>query len=133
MAISFDQALTVLHAGYDKAKALGINVSIAVLDPRGDVVAEARMDGARWWTVQIARGKAYGTALFGMSSADLASRAGNPFFTTMLAQHPGQIIMGQGALPAKKGDEMLGSVGVSGGTSEQDEEVAKAGIAALKL
>ncbi|MSQ33431.1 MAG: heme-binding protein [Dehalococcoidia bacterium] len=131
MAITLSEAQKIMRAAQASAKALGINVSISVVDPRGDLVASVRMDGARFFTPDVARGKAMVSAMFGQASAALAERASDPIFQGLNQMQQGRLMFGQGAVPITKGSEIVGAVGVSGGTAQQDEDVAKAGLAAL--
>ncbi|MDA1096776.1 MAG: heme-binding protein, partial [Chloroflexi bacterium] len=100
-------------------------------DARGDLLGVEKMDGARWFTADVARGKAFLTATFGRPSADLAANADNPFFRSMLSHFQGQIVFAAGAVPILQGGIPVGAIGTSGGTGEQDAECAAAGAAAL--
>jgi uncharacterized protein GlcG (DUF336 family) len=66
------QAMAALAAAQEAAEAVGVSLSCAVVDSRGDMIAMARMDGARFYTTDVARGKARMSALFGQPSADMA-------------------------------------------------------------
>ena len=101
------------------------NLSCVVLDSRGGVVAAERMDKAAFFTVDVARGKALVSASFGSPSGALAQLAASGIGTILPG--PASPVFLQGALPIKGG----GSIGCSGGTGQQDEDGAKAGIAAL--
>jgi glc operon protein GlcG len=90
-----------------------------------------RLDGAWWPTAPISRGKAYASAAFGVPSADLTERANNPVMRALMQMEDGQIIPQQGAVPIKHGNELIGALGVSGASSQEDEEIARAGLAAL--
>ena len=131
MNLTLREAETVLRAAESKARELGIHVSIAVLDPRGDVVALARLDGARYFTPDIAIGKAMVSASLGAPSGAMAEASGSPFFVRFNAMHQNRMVFHQGALPIKRDGQVIGAVGVSGASAQQDEEVAQAGIAAL--
>ncbi|MGE0704256.1 MAG: heme-binding protein [Vicinamibacterales bacterium] len=131
MSISLSDAEKVLQAAQKQAASMGINVSIAVVDPRGDLVALARMDGARYFTADIARGKAMASASFGAPSGAFAEHAGSPIFKAINDSNLGRMVFHQGGVPILQGGTLSGGVGVSGASSQQDEEVAKAGAAAL--
>ena len=131
MAMSLKDAEAALRAAQTKAQALGIKVSVSVVDDRGDLVAFARMDGARHFTADVSRGKAMVSAWFGRASAEISKMAANPVFQSIGQMQGGRLVFGQGAVPVTRGGEALGAVGVSGGTSEQDEECAIAGRAAI--
>ena len=110
---------------------MGVKVGISVVDARGDLVAMVRLDGALWRTAPISRGKAYASVAFGVPSADLMERANNPVMRALMHMEDGQIIPQQGAMPIKRGYDLIGAIGVSGASSQEDEEVARAGLAAL--
>jgi glc operon protein GlcG len=79
----------------------------------------------------VSRGKAYAAVAFGVPSGELTERANNPVMRALMLMEEGQIIPQQGAVPIKRGSELLGAIGVSGARSEEDEQVARAGIDAL--
>ncbi|MBM3223884.1 MAG: heme-binding protein [Candidatus Tectomicrobia bacterium] len=129
--ISMAETERILQAAKQKALEMGVKVGISIVDARGDLVAMLRLDGALWRTAPVSRGKAYASAAFGLPSADLTERANNPVMRALMQMEDGQIIPQQGALPIRRGNELLGAIGVSGATSQEDEDVARAGLAAL--
>lgn len=131
MALSFTDVQKATAEARAKAQQLGINIAVVVVDARGDLVAVERMDGARWFTADVARGKAFLSATFGRPSADIAENADNPFFRSMLAHFEGKIVFAQGAVPIVQDGILVGAIGVSGGTGEQDAECAAAGVATI--
>ena len=92
-----------------------------------------RTDGASWRTPPISRAKAVAAACFGRPSGALTDDALSTVFRGLMAMEGGHMIPGQGALPAFRGGELVGAVGGSGGSGQQDEDAAKAGIDALGL
>jgi glc operon protein GlcG len=104
-------------------------VSISIVDANGDLLAFRRLDGASLASIDISQGKARTSARVRRPTKALedAVAAGR----TALVTAPGLVLM-QGGLPITVGGVTVGAVGVSGATSEQDEQVAAAGIAALK-
>lgn len=131
MTLLFTDAQKATAEARTKAQQLGINIAVVVVDARGDLVAVERMDGARWFTADVARGKAFLSATFGRPSADIAENADNPFFRSMLAHFEGKIIFAPGAVPIVQDGVPVGAIGVSGGTGAQDAECATAGVAAV--
>ena len=130
--LTLDESLRMLEAARAKADDIGVRVTIAVLDPRGDLVALHRMDGALWRSVPISQGKAAASAAWDAPSGDLADRWDQPVVRALSMMEQGRIIPWQGALPVRRPDgAMVGAVGVSGARPAQDEEVAAAGLAAL--
>ena len=67
--ITLSEAEKIIGAAKLKAGEMGIKVAVAVVDPRGDLVAMVRMDGAPWRSIHLCQGKAYATAAYGVSSA----------------------------------------------------------------
>lgn len=130
--LTLDESLRMLEAARAKADDIGVRVTIAVLDPRGDLVALHRMDGALWRSVPISQGKAAASAAWDAPSGDLADRWDQPVVRALSMMEQGRIIPWQGALPVRRPDgAMIGAIGVSGARPAQDEEVAAAGLAAL--
>ena len=130
--LTLDESLRMLEAARAKAAEIGVRVAIAVLDPRGDLVALHRMDGGLWRSVPISQGKAAASAAWDAPSGDLADRWDQPVVRALSMMEQGRIIPWQGALPVRRPDgAMIGAIGVSGARPAQDEEVAAAGLAAL--
>jgi uncharacterized protein GlcG (DUF336 family) len=90
-----------------------------------------RLDGASWRTGLISKGKAYASANFGVPSAELTARATSPVMQSFMLQVRGEAVLAQGAVPIVRNGQVVGACGVSGAKSEEDEEIAKAGIAAI--
>ncbi|MFN0072014.1 MAG: GlcG/HbpS family heme-binding protein [Chloroflexota bacterium] len=131
MALTLEQAVTLITAGQAKAREMDRRVTIAVVDPRGDLIAMHRMDGARWTTVQIGRGKAFASVAADESTTLLAERAARPVFQAQMIRHNGELIFAQGGLPIRENGELVGAIGVSGGkTGPEDEEIAAAALSA---
>ena len=131
MPITLQEAEKLRKAGEESAKSQSLKVSIVVVDSRGDLVVASRLDGARHFTPDIARGKAMVSAMFNAPSANFAERADSPIMQSLNKMSSGLLMFVQGALPIVRGDEVLGAVGVSGATAQQDEDTAKAALAAL--
>lgn len=133
-----DEAVTLLTAqrvidmALQKAQEIGVSMNIAVVDGGNNLVAFARMDGAWLGSIDIAQGKAYTARAFDMPTHDLAPlcQPGQPLFG-IHASNQGRLVIFPGGIPLRVGGAVVGAVGVSGGTVEQDQEVAQAGVAAL--
>ena len=132
-SLTLAEAEKILESARAKIDELGVKMSISVVDPRGDLIAMFRTDGASWRTPIISRGKALAAACFGVSGAELAERASLPVFQGFMATQGGHFIPGQGGMPVYRNGEVIGAVGGSGGTGQEDEDVAMAGIKALGL
>lgn len=131
MPLTLQEAQKILTAAEARARELGLNVSISVVDARGDLVASVRMDGARFFMPDVSRGKAMASAIFGQPSGELTERGTNPVLRNLNLMNQGIFIFGQGAVPLIRAGVVDGAVGVSGGPAEQDEDVARAGILGL--
>ena len=130
--LTLDEAARILSKARAKAEEMGIRVTMAVLDPRGDLVALHRMDGALWRSVPISQGKAAASAAWDTPSGELAERWDQPVVRAFAMMENGRLIPGQGALPIRRPDgTMVGAIGVSGARPAQDEAVAQAGLDAL--
>ena len=111
-------------------------MAIAVLDASGQLMAFARQDGASMFRFDIARAKAWGAVGMGVSSRVLGQRAqDNPnFFVSLAATADGKFLPQTGAVLIKDAaGNVLGAVGASGGTGDEDEAICMAGVAAAGL
>ncbi|MCH7533166.1 MAG: heme-binding protein [Gemmatimonadetes bacterium] len=106
--------------------------NIAVADAGGNIVAHARMDGAWIGSIDISQKKAYTSRAFDIATKDLAehSQSGNQFFG-IHASNSGKVMIFAGGVPLKKDGQVVGAVGVSGGSGEQDHAVAEAAATAF--
>ncbi len=132
-SLTLAESEQILAAAKAKVFEMGAKMSVSVVDPRGDLLGMFRTDGASWRTPAISRAKAVSAACFGRPSGDLTDNAMSPVFRGLMAMEGGHMIPGQGALPVFKGGELVGAVGGSGGTAQQDEDAARAGIDAAGL
>ena len=131
MSITLDEANRVLNGALAKARELNIKVSAAVCDAGGRLVALQRMDDAIWASAYGCQGKAVASAGFGRPSGEMAARADQPTPRGIAAASGGEMIMGQGAVPIIRNGVVIGACGVGGGTSQEDEDCARAGVAKL--
>src|ERR1700737_2181754 len=123
-------ARALIDSGVAKAQALGLKVSIAVLDGGGHLVAFQRMDGAPPYTVDVAQGKAYGVIFMRRTSAELRDMANArpQFFDAVKSLGRRTLVPSPGGLPLPGG----GAIGVSGAADpNQDVEIGEAAIASL--
>jgi uncharacterized protein GlcG (DUF336 family) len=132
-SLTLAEAEVILAAAKAKVLELGANMSISVVDPRGDLITMMRTDGASWRTPPISRAKAVASSCFGRASGELTENALAPVFRGLMAMEGGHMIPGQGALPVYRNGELVGAVGGSGGTAQEDEDSALAGIEAAGL
>ena len=128
---SLDRALELLALVRAEAEARSLKLALCVVDPGGRVIATQRMDGAALGAMQLATGKAYTAVLWGMPSGSFmaSTQPGGEdwgFNTT-----DDRIVVYAGGLPLFADGLLVGAVGASGGTAEQDETCVKA--AALSM
>lgn len=127
-----------IKAVVEKAEAMGVPISVAVVGPEGNIIAVERMDEAGFVTPETAIAKAYTVAAFRSMSPRFPDglviqqwfKERNPqLLVSLAAMTHGRIAASGGAAPVFKGDEMVGAFGISGGTSQQDEEMAQFALA----
>ncbi len=129
MALTLADANRIVGAALDRARELNIKISVAVCDAGGRLVAFNRMDGAIWASAYGSQGKAIASVAFGRASGELAERAGSPIVQGIIAAEGGHAIASQGAVPIMRDGVVEGACGVGGGTAQQDEDCARAGVA----
>ena len=125
-------ARRVIAAAEKKAAEIGQPMNVAVADEGGNIVAHIRMDGAWLGSIDISQKKAYTSRAFDITTKDLAShsQSGGQFFG-IHASNNGKIMIFAGGIPLKKDGKVVGAIGVSGGSGDQDHAVAEAGAAAF--
>jgi uncharacterized protein GlcG (DUF336 family) len=131
-SLTLADARHLIAAGEKQARDLGIPYNIAVVDAGGGLIAHVRMDGAWLGSVDIAINKAWTARAFDMATDDLAkvAQSGYPLSGFDSPNHEKVVIFG-GGVPVKVGDAVVGALGTSGGTEDQDLTVAKAAISAF--
>ena len=129
MALTLTDANKMVMAAIAKANELQVKLSIAVSDTGGHLITLSRMDGASAVTATVAQGKAAASAGFGRASGTL--QADSPVIQAVIAAMGGRMLPARGAVPVYKAGELVGAIGGSGATAEQDEQCAQAGAAAL--
>lgn len=130
--IGLDQANAALEAAIKKAEEIGTTMDIAVVDVGGNLKAFARMDGAWLGSIDIAQKKARTARWFDMNTGDIGqlSQPGGPLYN--IEHSNGGLITFPGGVPIKDGDIVIGAIGVSGSTVENDHTVAVAGANAVR-
>lgn len=130
--ITLADARRVIAAAEQKAVEIGQPMNIAVVDEGGNLVAHVRMDKAWMGSVDISINKAWTARAFDIQTKQLAelSQSGDQFFG-IHASNRGRVMIFAGGVPLKRGDQVVGAVGVSGGMGKQDQAVAEAGAAAF--
>ncbi|HEY3924334.1 MAG TPA: heme-binding protein [Acidothermaceae bacterium] len=122
----------LLRSVTDSAREQGIAVTVAVVETGGNIIGLARMDGARLPSTHVAPMKAWTAAMFQRPSSayqESTSPGGGAF--GLWNAFPGRLVPLGGGIPLFVGDTCVGAVGVSGGTSDQDEQLAVAAATLL--
>jgi uncharacterized protein GlcG (DUF336 family) len=129
--ITLEQAQQVVQAAVAAAQDERLRMNVAVVDVGGNLKAFGRMDDAWLGSIDIAVRKARTARFFDMESGDLGplSQPGGPLFQIEVSN--GGLITFPGGIPLRVDGAIVGAVGVSGGTVEEDRRVAQAGVAAL--
>jgi len=128
-SLDLADARRIIAAGERKATEIGIPYNIAVADAGGGLVAHVRMDGAWLGSVDIAINKAWTARAFDMSTEDIAhiTQSGQQGFGLNTTNDSKVVIFG-GGIPIKRDGTVIGAVGASGGSVEQDVAVARAAV-----
>ena len=131
--LDLTDARRIIAAATKKAEEIGQPMHIAVVCAGGYLLAFERMANAWLGSVDIAQKKAFTSRAFNIATHDLAplSQSGEQFFG-IHASNDGKVMIFAGGIPIKKGDNVIGAIGVSGGMGKQDQAVAEAGAAAYK-
>jgi|SRR5215210_1070002 len=130
--IALEEARNVVSAAEEKAREIGTPMNVAVVDAGTNLLTFDRMEDAWLGSVDIAINKAFTAAAFKLPTHELAemSQSGQDLFGIQ-ATNNGKVVIFAGGIPLERDGEVIGAVGVSGGTIDQDQEVAEAGAAAF--
>ncbi|RRD22958.1 GlcG/HbpS family heme-binding protein [Fusobacterium canifelinum] len=130
-SLSLEKARKIIRAGEKKAKEMNIAAVFAVVNPEGNLIIEERMDNAILVSVEVAYKKAYTAAALKLNTQDLTAlvQPGAMFYG--LQSDPKYIVFGGGML-LKVDGKIVGAVGVSGGSAQEDMEIAKACVKAFE-
>ena len=130
--MSLADAKRIIAAAEREAESIGRPMNIAVVDGGGNLVAHVRMDGGWIGSIEVAIDKAWTARAFETSTKDMAqfTQSGGIFFGIHVSNH-GRVMIFAGGIPLKRGSEVIGAIGVSGGMGDQDQVVAEAGAGAF--
>jgi uncharacterized protein GlcG (DUF336 family) len=130
--IQLADARRIIAAATKKAEEIGQPMNIAVVDAGGNLLAFERMENAWLGSIDISQKKAWTSRAFDITTKDLGSnsQSGDQFFG-IHASNDGKVMIFAGGIPLKQEGAVVGAVGISGGSGEQDHAVAEAGAAAL--
>ncbi len=128
--ITLEQAKAAVKAAIETSRQIGVAMDIAVVDAGANLKAFARMDGAWLGSIDIAIKKARTARMFDMNTGEIGklSQPGGPLFN--IEHSNNGLITFPGGVPIKSGGEVIGAIGVSGSTVEDDHRVVDAGAAA---
>lgn len=131
-SVTLEEAQRIIEAAQEKAREIGQPMNVAVVDNGRDLKAFARMEDAWLGSIDIAINKAFTSASFLMPTQDLAemTQPGQPLYG-LETTNGGRVVNFAGGIPLQRGEDVAGAIGVSGGTVDQDQEVAEAGLAAF--
>ena len=132
--ITLEAARRIIAAAEKKAEELGQPMNVAVVDDGGNLVAFERMENAWLGSIDISQKKAWTSRAFDITTKDLGanSQSGDQFFG-IHASNDGKVMIFAGGIPLRSEGKVVGAIGVSGGSGEQDHAVAEAGAAAAAL
>ena len=131
-SVSLEDARRIIAAGEAKAVEIGQPSNIAVVDAGGNLVAHIRMDGAWMGSIDISINKAFTSRAFDISTKDLGDNSGpGAQFYGIHASNHGRIMIFAGGVPLHSANQVVGAVGVSGGSGVQDQTIAEAAATAL--
>lgn len=132
LGVTLEEARQIIRAGQTKANEIGVPMNIAVVDAGANLVAFERQEGAWIGSIDIAMNKAFTSRAFDIETKALGenSQSGGQFFGIHVSNH-GRVMIFAGGVPLKRGGDVVGAVGVSGGLGAQDQAVAEAAAAVL--
>jgi len=131
--LTLADARSIIAAAEKKAAEIKQPMNIAVVDAGGNLISHVRMDGAWIGSIDISINKAFTSRAFDITTKDLGDNSGpGQQFYGIHASNHGRIMIFAGGIPLRRGGAVVGAIGVSGGSGEQDATVAAAGAAACK-
>jgi uncharacterized protein GlcG (DUF336 family) len=135
--LTLTQANSIIAGAFASAADVGVPpLAVVVLDSGGSILSAQRQDGASMFRLDVAFGKAWGAVAMGVSSRTLAERAsGNPnFFAGLAVTANGRLLAQPGAVLVRDADgAIVGAVGASGGTGDEDEACCTSGVTRIGL
>jgi uncharacterized protein GlcG (DUF336 family) len=131
-ALTFEVVLKMIEAACEQAKQLGIAVNVAVMDDGGNLKGFVRMDGAPLMSSEIAQNKAYTASSFGFATSEWYPRIEKKPELLHGIVHTNRLTIFGGGLPIYIGEHLVGGIGVSGGTGQQDIMCAEKALEVLR-
>jgi uncharacterized protein GlcG (DUF336 family) len=130
--LTLADAQAIIAGAHRRAEEIGQPVNIAVVDAGGNLITHIRQDGAWIGSIDISINKAWTARAFDIETKELGVNAqpGDQFFGIHTTNH-GKVAIFAGGVPLRRDGVIVGGIGVSGGSGQQDQTVAEAGVAAL--
>ena len=131
-SLTLEQAQIVTEAACAEANDVGVAMNIAVVDAGNNLTAFVRQDGAWLGSIAVAQSKAFTARAFDAPTGELyeMTQPGGALYGIGVSNH-GRVITFGGGIPIERDGEIVGAVGVSGGTPDQDQQVAEAAVKAF--
>ena len=129
MPLSLEEARSYVDKGLAKAQELNLQLSLALVDEFGQLVQMDRMDGASLMSPDIAEAKAITAVNFRRATSQVAQQINPDILRSIQGAVHFNILAASGGVPIFKDGKLAGAIGVSGGTGEQDEQVANGALA----
>lgn len=130
-SVTLAASSALIQAARDAAKAIGIEVAVAVTDAAGNLMAFERTDGAPFLTAEVAINKAWTAASYGVATHDWNTYLADPKVAPLA--NISRLMAVGGGNPMKENGKVIGGIGVSGGTAQQDQQIAEAALTTLGL
>ena len=130
-SLNLAEAQQIIDGATKKLEEVGVPMCVAVVDPRGDLIAMIRQDGTPWRSTLICQGKAGASVSFARPSGEMQERADSPIIRGITLAEGGHMIFSLGGVPLIRDDAAVAACGVGGGTGQQDEDCARAAVAAV--
>jgi glc operon protein GlcG len=128
-AVTAQEALEIIAAATTAAESSGVVISVAVVDPHGGLVGQLTMDGSKFISADLARGKAYASSAFRQDTTALEDKAvtrnKEVFYLTAAATQAGRVVISQGGVVLWRDGAVAGAIGISGTTPQGDEAIAR--------
>ncbi len=133
VALTLAEALALIEATETAAAAKDLQLSVAVVDGRGDLIVVTRLPGARPTTTDTAIGKAMVSAMTGRPSAATTGQGQNALYSNLNDSTGGRLRFFQGAVPILRDGYTVGAIGASGASAQDDEDAVTAALRAVGI
>ena len=127
--LTLDDAMVIANGALNKARSIGISISVSIVDDAGRLILSMRGDGTGYLTTDTSLGKARASAAFGKPTLDIVEEVSSSpsLFWSSLSGFSDKVLPSTGAVPVLVDGICVGAIGCGGGTAEQDHSFAQAG------